>query len=76
MSGVYPQRLRSTREDVPRRIVSKLWNGLRYWKKRAAEVGEDNPEHKKSIDDIASFYAREFSSFRERWFKRPAKPGN
>lgn len=75
VSGVYPQRLRSTREDVPRRIVSKLWNGLRYWKKRAAEVGDDNPEHKKSIDDIANFYAREFSSFRERWLRRPAKPG-
>lgn len=75
VSGVYPQRLRSTREDVPRRIVAKLWNGLRYWKKRAAEIGEDDPEHKKSIDEIASFYAREFSSFGERWFRRPAKPG-
>ncbi len=75
VSGVYPQRLRSTREDVPRRIVSKLWNGLRYWKKRAAEIGEDDPERKKGLDEIANYYAREFSSFRERWFRRPAKPG-
>jgi hypothetical protein len=75
VSGVYPQRLRSTREDVPRRIVSKLWNGLRYWKKRAAEIGEDDPEHKKDLDDIASYYAREFPSFRERWFRRPPRPG-
>ncbi len=74
VSGVYPQRLRSTREDVPRRIVSKLWNGLRYWKKRAAEIGEDDPERKKGLDEIANYYAREFSSFRERWFRRAAKP--
>lgn len=76
VSGVYPQRLRSTREDVPRRILSKLWNALRYWKKRAAEVGEDKPDHKKDFDEIANYYAREFSSFRDRWFARPAKLRN
>lgn len=76
VSGVYPQRLRSTREDVPRRIISKLWNGLRYWKKRAGEVGEDEPNRKKDFDEIANYYAREFPSFRDRWFARPAKPGN
>jgi len=76
VSGVYPQRLRSTREDVPRRIISKLWNGLRYWKKRAGEVGEDEPDRKKDFDEIANYYAREFPSFRDRWFARPAKPGN
>ncbi len=73
VSGVYPQRLRSTREDVPRRIISKLWNGLRYWKERAAGVGEDEPERKKGLDEIANYYAREFPAFRERWFRRPAK---
>lgn len=74
VSGVYPQRLRSTREDVPRRIISKHWNGLRYWKKRASEVGEDETERKKDLDEIANYYAREFSSFRESWFRRHAKP--
>jgi len=74
VSGVYPQRLRSTREDVPGRIISKLWNGLRYWKKRAAEMGEDDLERKKDLEGIATYYAREFSAFRERWFKRPANP--
>lgn len=76
VSGVYPQRLRSTREDVPRRIISKLWSGLRYWKKRAAEVAEDRPDHKKDFDEIANYYAREFPSFRDRWFARRAKSGN
>lgn len=71
VSGVYPQRLRSTREDVPRRIISQLWSGLRYWTKRAAEVGEDEPERKKGVEEIASYYAREFSAFRERWFRHP-----
>lgn len=74
VSGVYPQRLRSTREDVPRHIISNLWNGLRYWKKRAAGVGEDEPDRKKGLDEIANYYAREFAAFRERWFKRPADP--
>lgn len=73
VSGVYPQRLRSTREDVPRRIISKLWNGLRYWKNRAAEVGEDEPKRKKDFDEIANYYSREFPEFRDRWFRSPAK---
>lgn len=75
VSGVYPQRLRSTREDVPRRILSKLWEGLRYWSKHAAEIGEDEPERKKGLDEIANYYAREFPSFRERWFGHSAKSG-
>lgn len=74
VSGVYPQRLRSTREDVPRHIISKLWNGLRHWKKRAAQVGEGDPDRKKDLDEIANYYAREFPAFRERWFRRPAEP--
>lgn len=74
VSGVFPQRLRSTREDVPRHIISKLWNGLRYWKKRAADVGEDDLERKKDLERIATYYTGEFSSFRERWFRHPAKP--
>ena len=75
VSGVYPQRLRSTQEDVPRRILSKLWKGLCYWRKRAAEIGENEPERKKGLDEIASYYAREFPSFRERWFGHSAKSG-
>lgn len=74
VSGVYPQRLRSTREDVPRHIISKLWNGLRYWEKRAAQVGEGDPDRKEDLDEIANYYAREFPAFRERWFRRPAEP--
>lgn len=73
VSGVYPQRLRSTREDVPRYIISKLWNGLRYWKKRTAQVGEDAPDRKKDLDEIARYYGREFAAFRDRWFRHPTE---
>ena len=73
ISGVYPQRLRSTREDVPRHIIFKLGNGLQYWKKLMAEVGEDELDRKKGLGEIANYYAREFSAFRERWFRRPAE---
>lgn len=73
VSGVFPQRLRSTQEDVPRRIVSKLRNGLRYWNECAAEVEEHESERKKGFEEIANYYAREFPAFRERWFRRPAR---
>jgi hypothetical protein len=71
VSGVYPQLLRSTREDVPRRIISRLWSAMRYWKRRAAEVGEDEPERKEEFDEIANYYTREFSRFQNRWFRHP-----
>lgn len=70
VSGVYPQRLRTTREDVPRYILGKLWNGKRYWSKRADQVGA---ERRRDFDEIATYYAREFAAFRERWFGRDAK---
>jgi len=35
VTGVYPQRLRVTREDVPRRILSRLRSGQKYWRQRA-----------------------------------------
>jgi len=73
VSGVYPQRLRSTREDVPHRIISKLRNGQRYWDERAAQVEEDEVERKTDLDEIANYYAREFHSFEERWRRRPMK---
>lgn len=75
VSGVYPQRLRSTREDVPSYIIAKLWNSLRYWKKRAAQIGTAEPDRKKGLDEIANYYAREFPAFRERWFKRSKRQG-
>ena len=39
--------------------------------KRAAEAGEDEPERKKGLEEIASYYVREFAAFRERWFSSP-----
>lgn len=71
VSGVYTQRLRSTREDVPRRIVAKLKDGLQFWTKRAEQIGKSEPDRKKGFDDIAAYYEREFSAFRDRWFKPP-----
>jgi hypothetical protein len=44
---------------------------MRYWKRRAAEVGEDEPERKEEFDEIANYYTREFSRFQNRWFRHP-----
>lgn len=70
VSGVYPQRLRSTQEDVPRRIVSKLRSGLQYWSGRAAEIAEGEPDLRRNVNEIARYYARELPAFRARWFRR------
>lgn len=71
ITGVYTQRFRSTKEDVPRRIVTKLNDGLKFWKKRAEQIGSREPNRKKDFDEIATYYEREFSAFRGRWFKPP-----
>ena len=43
VTGVYPRRLRVTKEDVPRRILSWLQTGQKYWRERAGAVSDNNP---------------------------------
>lgn len=69
ISGVYPQRLRVTRDDVPKHILSKLYQNFRYWKHQSNQIGADKDFKKKHFDDVATYYEREFTAFRERWFK-------
>lgn len=69
VSGVYPQRLRATREDVPRHILAKLAERLRDWKQRS-KTGAVDGVRQKDLDEIATYYEREFGAFRNRWFKR------
>src|SRR5215211_7255574 len=42
VTGVYPQRLRVTTEDVPRRILSRLRSGQKYWRQRAEAARADD----------------------------------
>jgi len=68
VTGVYPQRLRATRENVPRVILSQMEKALRRWKPRSAETGQDE-RFKKGVAEIVSYYEREISAFRKRWFE-------
>ena len=74
VTGVYPQRLRVTKEDVPRRILSRLQIGQKYWRERAGVVSDNNPHLAKDASEIATFYEREIASCRKRWFGRKVSP--
>ncbi len=74
VTGVYPQRLRVTKENVPSHILSRLQSGQKYWRERAGAVSSSNARFAKHAGEIATFYEREITFCRERWFdpKRPA----
>lgn len=74
ITGVYPQRLRVTKEDVPVRILSQLRRGQNYWRQRANSRRAHDSRGAKVLDEIATFYERETASFRARWFD-PKSPG-
>jgi hypothetical protein len=67
-TGVYPQRLRTTREDVPRRIHDKLVHAARHWQRRLDRARNDETLEK-SIRTIVAFHEREIRAFRDRWFR-------
>jgi hypothetical protein len=67
VTGVYPQRLRVTKEEVPKRILKSLIRGQKHWRQLADATIATDPKYAKSLDDIAKFYERETSSFRRRW---------
>ena len=69
VTGVYPQRLRSTREDVPRQLMSRMIGGQRHWKDKVANVPEGDEKRKKALRDFVEFYDQEVTSMRERWFR-------
>jgi hypothetical protein len=67
VTGVYPQRLRVTEEDLPSRILRRLRSGQKYWRQRADATRADNARRAKDLDEIATFYEREIASFQARW---------
>lgn len=69
VTGVYPQRLRVTREDAPRRILAKLMKASRDWQSRLSRAGDDE-SLKNGIRKIIHYHDREIPSFRKRWFPR------
>jgi hypothetical protein len=74
VTGVYPQRLRTTREDVPRRIFTCLREQREYWSQRAGALASEDARLSKDVADIAHYYDRETTDFQERWLVAKSSP--
>lgn len=65
--GVYPQRLRSSQEDVPARILHQLVTAINDWTQRLENTFGDE-KLTRNIQNVLSYYKREAAAFRKRWF--------
>lgn len=66
VTGVYPQRLRVTRENVPLHIMKKLVAARDGWKRRLARIESD--ELRKRTQEFVEYYVREAEACRRKWF--------
>jgi len=66
MTGVYPQRLRVARCDVPVQLIGRLAAARDGWRRRLRETGNDDEKTKVLAANVA-FYERELTGFRRRW---------
>jgi hypothetical protein len=67
MTGVYPQRLRAVRRNVPVEIVHALTKALKDWRRRLRHVDPDDTAMARAISDNVAFYERELAAFQRRW---------
>jgi len=66
MTGVYIQKLRSTREDVPQHIMQRLSENGRHYAQRV-ELSKD--EEKKDAQHVHRYYRNEADAFYNKWLK-------
>ena len=67
VTGVYPQRLRATKEDVPRWVMSRLKHALRVWKRRLETLPADDARMRKDIEGFVAYIEMEIGSLRRNW---------
>jgi hypothetical protein len=67
MTGVYPQRLRVRRHDVPQHITTRLSGALTAWQANLQSGGSRDERQVKAIKETVAFYERELDAFRRRW---------
>jgi len=65
--GVYPQRLRTTRGDIPEYIKRQLARDLRSWQQFLTGVDPADTNKLRSVRDFVKYYERELKLFRNRW---------
>ena len=67
-TGVYPQRLRTSDEDAPQRVIAKLSAAATDWRKRlAGYLAEKNEFAARKTEQTIAFCEREVSWMRNRW---------
>jgi hypothetical protein len=66
-AGVFPQRLRPMRGDIPAHVVRCLLQSLRQWRAYLAKAGSGTGRSKKSVENIIRYHERELKRSRRRW---------
>ena len=66
ITGVYPQRLRVTRRDVPEDIARELDKGATAWRAKLTGIPA-NTTMEKVLKDYVDYYERELAALRKRW---------
>lgn len=66
VTGVYPQRLRVTKEDVPVRIMRRMLSARDGWKQHLAAA--DNDDRRRQTLDVVKYYEREIEALHQNWF--------
>jgi hypothetical protein len=66
-TGVFPQRLRPMRGDVPSYVARCLLRSLRQWKAHLGNAGTGSERSKKNVESIIRYYERELDHSRKRW---------
>jgi hypothetical protein len=67
VTGVFPQRLRTSREDVPLRIAKALSAGLARRRESLQRSGQVNSVAQKVLKEEIEYYERELASHKKRW---------
>ncbi len=67
VTGVYPQRLRSSRENVPARIAKAMSSGLARRRRSLQRPETLSDVAEKVLKDEIEYYERELTSHKKRW---------
>jgi hypothetical protein len=65
-TGVFPQRLRPMRGDIPAYVARCLLQSLRQWRAYLANAGSGTGRSKKSVESIIRYHERELERSRRR----------
>lgn len=68
--GVFPQRLRPSRVNVPQHIMRQLARGLIAWRRMLARAQSADESHRRTLESYVKYYERELKGYQERWLPK------